>query len=117
MFLVILHLVLAVLEVKSDWSLRYLWISYGWGLTIAIIVGSAVTIRKALVSGFLGKRLFGWTLCLWAIYVSTTVAVFIKMAPDLSVPFTAIVLGFASLLIPLATTAIAPLALALHRHG
>jgi hypothetical protein len=117
LFALALHFLLALVESKSDWSLRYLWIGYGWGLTVAIIVGSVLAVRTALTSGFLGKRLFAWSLCLWAIYASTAVAMFIKLAPQLSVPFTLIVLGFASLLIPLASAAIAPLALALHRHG
>jgi hypothetical protein len=116
-FAVALHFLLALVESRSDWSLRYLWIVYGWGLTIVIIVGSLLAVRKALGSGFLGKKLFGWSLCLWAIYVSTAVAMFIKLAPQFSIPFTLIALGFASLLIPLASAAIAPLALALHRHG
>ncbi|MDA1053073.1 MAG: hypothetical protein O3C40_21685 [Planctomycetota bacterium] len=113
-FAVVAHIALAIGDFEHDWTVRYLWLAEGWVLTIAIVVGSYLAVRKALSSGFLGKRLFVCMFCLWVIYVSTTIAMFLKTAPAL--PLTVAALGVASLLVPLASTAIAPLALASHRH-
>jgi hypothetical protein len=51
------------------------------------------------------------------VYVASTLAVVVRVWPQVTVPNAAVVLGAALLLTPLAETALAPLALASHRHG
>ena len=54
---------------------------------------------------------------LWTIYVSSTLALYSRAEPAAPVPAVLIALAGALLLVPLATTAFAPLALAAHRHA
>ena len=112
-----LHFALALWDSKHGWNLLNLWIAYGYILAVVIIVVCIFSLRKAIASGYLGKRLFSFALFLWLIYVSTTVAFYVKIAPTTSVPPSALALGVSMLLVPLATTAFAPLALASHRHA
>jgi cell division protein FtsW (lipid II flippase) len=83
----------------------------------AIIAGCVFALRKALRAGFLGQRLFGGVCFLWLVYVSSTVALYLKASPAIAIPLPAVALGISLLLVPLVTTAIAPLALASHRHA
>ena len=110
------HMLLAALDVATDWDFRYLWTAYGYLIPIAIVCGCVVALRKALSAGLLGKRFFAGAFCLWVIYVASTIAVYIKLAPATSLPPVAILLVGSGLLVPLAATAFAPLALASHRH-
>ncbi|MBI2477359.1 MAG: hypothetical protein HYV60_01515 [Planctomycetia bacterium] len=108
---------LAIWDAKHDWALRYFWIADGWLVTVVMVIGSGLALQRALTSGYLGKQLFACMFCLWAIYVSTAIAMFLKAPSGVSIPPVVIALGAASLLVPLASAAIAPLALASHRHG
>jgi hypothetical protein len=112
----ITHMVLAIWDAKHGWSLRNIWTAEGWLVAAAIVIGSGLALRKALTSGYLGKQLLVWTLCLWAIYVSTAIAMFLKAPSGVTLPPVLIAIGAAGLLVPLASAAIAPLALASHRH-
>ncbi|MCA9143711.1 MAG: hypothetical protein H6823_14290 [Planctomycetaceae bacterium] len=111
------HLVLAIWDAKHGWELHYFWISEGWLLAVVMVLGSGLALRKALVSRSLGKQLFVGMFCLWAIYVSTAIAMFFRAPSGASIPPVVIAIGAAGLLVPLASAAFAPLALASHRHG
>jgi hypothetical protein len=115
--LLYIHLLLASWDAANGWPLRYYWLGCGYLVSVAIIGGCVFALRKALSAGYLGKRLFGCAFCLWVIYVSSTVALYLKLAPDIPIPLVVTVLGFSMLPVPLASTAIAPLALASHRHA
>ena len=84
---------------------------------MVMVLGSGLALRKALVSRSLGKQLFVGMFCLWAIYVSTAIAMFFRAPSGASIPPVVIAIGAAGLLVPLASAAFAPLALASHRHG
>lgn len=110
------HTVLAIWDAEHGWTLRYFWVADGWLVAAAMVIGSGLALRKALTSGYLGKQLFAWILCLWAIYVSTAIAMFLEAPSGVSIPPVLLAVGGASLLVPLASAAIGPLALASHRH-
>jgi cell division protein FtsW (lipid II flippase) len=103
-------------DAKHDWAYRHLWAAYGYFLSVVIVVVCILAMRKALTAGYLGKRLFGYAFCLWVVYVSSVVALYMK-APAVTIPLPFIALGVSSLLVPLASTAAAPLALASFRHA
>jgi hypothetical protein len=111
------HLILAICDqAATRWSLRPLWIVYGWTFALAIVTGCAFMLRKALVSGYLSGRVLGSASVLWIVYVVSIVTLYGKFAEHFPVPAAGLAFGAAMLLVPLATTAIAPLALASHRH-
>ncbi len=111
------HVILAVVDAaKDNWSLYPLWIAYGWVFSVAIAFGCIFVLRKSLASGYLGRRVFGSACLLWAIYVASIVTLYAKIDELFPIPAAALAFGAAMLLVPLATTAIAPLALASHRH-
>jgi hypothetical protein len=111
------HLILAIWDsAEADWSLRPLWIAYGWVLSVLIGLGCIFVLRKAITSGFLGRWVFGSTCVLWAIYVASNVTLYSKFTEQFPIPAAGVAFGASMLLVPLATTAIAPLALASHRH-
>lgn len=115
MTLTIFHLVLALRDEHHGWQLAPLWAAYGWILAFGIVAGTFYVVWKALGSGFLSFRVFAIVIVVWLIYVMTTVT----FARDLAYrpPAPALALGVSSLLLPLAASAIAPLALASHRHA
>ena len=116
LFALPLHAVLLILDARHDWAFRHLWAAYGYFLSVATVAVCVIALRKALTAGYLGKRLFGYAFCLWVIYVSSAAALYIK-APAVTIPLPLIALGVSALLVPLASTAIAPLALASFRHA
>ena len=111
------HLLLAGWDAANGWPLRNYWMACGYLVAAAIFFGCVFALRKALGAGYLGKRLFGCAFCLWVFYVSSTVALYLKLAPGVPIPLVTSVLGVSMLAVPLASTAIAPLALASHRHA
>ena len=113
--LVFVHYLLAIWDFAHGWGLRYLWISYAWLGSAAILVLCILALVRALQSGFLGMRFFYATLCVWTLYLVAASVAFSEITIRLPACVTALLI--ASALIPLATTAIAPLALAAHRHG
>jgi hypothetical protein len=86
-------------------------------LPVAIVAGCVFALWKAHRAGFLGKRLMGASFCLWAVFATSTIALYLKVSPMIQLPKPALALGVSMLLVPLATTATAPLALASHRHA
>jgi hypothetical protein len=112
-----LHMFVGAWDAAHQWMLRPVWTAYGYAIAAAIVAGCLIALYKALRAGFLGKRFFAGALCLWIIYVSSTIALFSNARPPVPVPAVVTVLGAALLLVPLATAAFAPLTLAAHRHA
>ena len=117
MALAVGNAMLAQWDARHDWSLWFLWTAYGYGIPIAIFVGCVVTLKKAFSAGFLTGRLFGSAFCLWMIYASSTVFILLDAELATPIPTAIVLLGSSLLLVPLAATAIAPLALDTHRHS
>jgi hypothetical protein len=111
------HLMLALWDHRHGWSFSPLWIAYGYLLPPVIVAACVRALQKALSAGFLSSRLFGYSFCLWLVYVVSTVVLYINAAPPTPLPFGAVLVGGSLLLVPLAAIAIAPLALAAHRHA
>ena len=114
---VYIHIFLLGWDAAHQWRLRLLWTAWGYAIAVAVVAACFAALHKAVSAGFLGRRLLGAALILWMIYVSSAVTLFREAQPAASIPLVAIVLGGALLLVPLATTAVAPLALAAHRHA
>ncbi len=112
-----LQIALMIWDARHDWSLRPLWVVYGYTIALTIVVGCVVALKKAILSGFLGKRLFGCVFCLWGIYAISIITLYLSAAPATPIPTVVVVLAGSSLLIPLAAVAFAPLALASYRHA
>lgn len=109
------HYLLAIYDFAHGWCFLVLWISYAWIGSAAILFLSVWAIRRALKSGFLGPRFFLIAFVAWAVYLASAGTFLMEIAPVM--PACVLALVLASLLIPLATTAMAPLALAAHRNG
>lgn len=111
------HGILAIWDANHDWMLRYLWTACGYTLAVVIVAGCLITLRRASAAGLLGKWLFGSAFCLWIVYVVLMISLSLNVESADKFPLAAIVLGGSLLLVPLAATAAAPLALASYRHG
>lgn len=109
--------VLAMLDSHHGWNYSIVWVGMGWVTTIGVTTGCLWAIRKALVSGFISQTYFLVALGLWAIYLITMIGIYMNWIGEIELPLVAKALGLTGLLVPLATTALAPLALAEHRHG
>lgn len=118
---VLFHAALAVWDSSRGWQLSLLWMAYGYMLALTIITLCFFILRRAFVSGYLGTPLFIVASFLWGICTILTVAFCLKAAPamvnriDVPLPVLAILISL--LLAPLASAAVAPLALASHRHA
>jgi hypothetical protein len=116
----LLQTALAVCEHRLKWNLSLLRAGEGYVLAVAVVVVFVVSLRKAHAAGYLAKPFFVLTSCLWVVFVAVTIAVSYKVAPAISsqfaIPTPFLVAGFSLLLVPLASTVLAPLALASHRH-
>lgn len=109
--------ILGFLTVKEDWPLRSFWMATGYLASLAIVVACVLALRKALLAGYLGKRLFAIAFCLWGVYVTSAVTLYINANTAWSIPLPALAVAVSLLVVPLAATAAAPLALASHRHA
>lgn len=112
------HVWLFVLDAKTEWAYRAAWEMYAGFLGLAIACLSVVAIQRAIRAGAVTLSLFAPISCLWLVYVGSVVALYRESKPNIQfeLPWTVLVLAFALLLVPLASFAIAPLALASHRH-
>ena len=108
--------VLALWDAKNGWRLQPFWVALGWLTAAVIVAGSMYLIARAVSSNALGKRYLGVAAGLWGGYVVSVALMYRQVANYVDVPTVLLVLGAAALLIPLATTAAAPLALSSNRH-
>lgn len=111
-----LHFGIAVWDMRHNWRLQPMWSAYGYLLAAVIIAGCLVAIKRAVSARNVGKGLLLGALALWCVYAGSTIALYAKMSLPVQIPNAVLVLGVALLIVPLATTAFAPLAYASHRH-
>ncbi len=114
---IIAHVSIFAWDATHDWPWVLLWTCYGYMLPVAVIAASLAALVVAIRSGYLSKSYFDIVLGVWLIYVASTVWLLANSTPPLPIPFVAYFIGVASLVVPLASAAFAPLALAAHRHG
>lgn len=114
---VFLHIMAAIIDASRGWQFREFWMAEAYLLSAAIVLGSIWCVWKAIHRGTLTATYFLPAAALWCIYVTSMVIIFQKVTTTTVFTSELIALGLASLLIPLASIAIAPLALASHRHG
>jgi len=108
---------LAVADAKHGWFPKTFWDVHAWVLAIAFVIGTTLALRAALRWGFLPKGYFVVALCSWAAYVCVVLTVYLTVATEIvQLPLSVMALGLGSLTLPLASVALAPLALAAHRH-
>ncbi len=111
------YFALAALDAKLGWLPRAFWDVHAWALAIAFMIGTTLALRAALRWGFLPKGYFVVALCSWAAYVCVVLTVYLTVATEIvQLPLSVTALGLASLTLPLASVALAPLALASCRH-
>ncbi|MEQ1829186.1 MAG: hypothetical protein ABL921_24700 [Pirellula sp.] len=116
--ILVLHASILVFALKYGWRFPFALTAYGYllaGLTIFVCVAS---IWESLKLGAMRRSYFIAFGSLWAIYVISAVVLFSKVAAHIpiAIPTVAIVLLAALLMVPLAATAVAPLAYATHRN-
>lgn len=109
-------MVLAGWDMHRGWKLYYLWLVYGYLLALAITTISAYILWRAYRTGALLKPLFLTAFALWLAYAPATLVLLANFKPE-SVSSAIIAPIVSLLLVPLASTAAAPLALASHRHA
>ena len=115
--LLLTHVGVFAWDSSNGWPLILVWKVYSIMLPVMVIAASLLGLVVAIRAGYLGKWYFGIVLGLWLIYVASTVWMFANSAPPLPIPLVAYLIGVAMLMVPLASAAFAPLALAAHRHG
>lgn len=115
--LTVAHIILALWDAQRDWSLQQYWVVLGYVMSVAIVAMCLLGLRRAFEANLLGGRLFVLAFGLWVVYVASVTTVLWKANPAIALPTQAYVIAASTLLIPLASIAIAPLALASHRHA
>ncbi|MEO8268896.1 MAG: hypothetical protein ABI557_04190 [Aureliella sp.] len=111
------HVGIFAWDATNGWQWALLWKCYSYLLPMAVMVASMIALIVAIRAGYLGKLYFGIVLGVWLIYAASSVWLLANSPPSQSIPFVAYFIGLASLVLPLASAALAPLALAAHRHG
>lgn len=110
------HLGLAAYDKQTEWRGANLWIAYAYVLAVVIVAACIYAIWRAVRDRAISKRALGCIAALWLVHVVTTVGLATKSPEISAVPGPLLALVCAMLLVPLATTACAPLALASQRH-
>ncbi|MFK7817613.1 MAG: hypothetical protein AB8G99_02755 [Planctomycetaceae bacterium] len=110
------HIGLAFLDKQMEWNLESFWTAYGYFVAAAVAAASIYVIFRALSDGSIGPRVFTATLCLWIGSVVCCLAVASKAPPIDLVPTAVLTMAAAGLLVPLAATVTAPMALSAWRH-
>ncbi len=109
------HYVAAIWDAAHGWTFRYVWMGYAYILSTAIAGLCIWALCRSLTSNFLSRRYFYIALAAWICYVASTLIALQPLLPI--IPFYGLALLGAGLLISLAATAFAPLALAANRHA
>ncbi|QDV27586.1 hypothetical protein [Aureliella helgolandensis] len=112
-----LHLPLVVWDATHAWMLTPLWLIYAWGASLAITLVGGWGPRRAVSSGSIGWSVLAAIGGLWLAYATLMVWVVSQVELPLGGPLAVRTLAVVSLLLPLISACLAPLALASHRHG
>ncbi len=115
----LLQLLLAIWDAKQGWQLQPIWAALCYTTAIALVIFCLWAVRTALVASTVCWTWFRWILGLWLVYAVTGCVALGKLLPALPFepPLALTVLAYASLVIALGTTVLAPVSLAAHRHG
>lgn len=121
---VLANFALAALGARHKWALERVWEVEAWAVSLALILTAILATRKTLIRGYMTKRQFGVIFGLWMLFASVVVAFYFMIWPQLqpnlpfgvTLPSYAPIMGVALITIPLSAVALAPLAIAAHRH-
>jgi hypothetical protein len=114
-----LHATALVFAFKYGWQIQFVLTAYGYLLAGLVLFVCVASIRRSLKLGAMRQSYFIAFGVLWAVYVLSVMVLFGKVTDHIpiAIPNAAIVLGASLLIVPLAATAVAPLAYATHRNG
>lgn len=112
-----LHFGIFAWDASHDWPLLLLWKTYGFVVPLALISVSLLAIGVTIRAGYLSWWYFTTVLFFWLIYAISAVWLVSTATPPVPIPLWGYLFGVAFLLVPLASAAFAPLALATHRHA
>jgi hypothetical protein len=114
-----LHLLVAVLAVVKKWPIEFAGTCYGYALAGLITSLCLISVQRSIKFGAIRKIYFMAIGSLWVIATVPSVYFYYKISAQLpfTIPPAGIVFGAALLLVPLASTTVAPLAYATHRNG
>ena len=98
------------------WAWAPLWAAWAWAFSVGIVVATFFLWYKALRADFISVKLLVASACVWILFVAVMTTADLPMPFPFTPPTPLIALGVASLCIPLASAALAPLALSAHRH-
>ncbi len=117
--IIALHTTALVFAFKYGWQIQFVLTAYGYLLAGLVLFICVASIRGSLKLGAMRRSYFIALGVLWAVYVLSAIVLFGKVAVHvpIAIPNAAIVLGASLLIVPLAATAVAPLAYATHRNG
>lgn len=114
-----LHATALVFAFKYGWQIQFVLTAYGYLLAGLVLFVCVASIRRSLRLGAMSRSYLIAFGVLWAVYVLSAIVLFGRVADHIpiAIPNAAIVLGASLLIVPLAATAVAPLAYATHRNG
>ena len=102
------------------WDLTAYWQVSGYAVAVGIGLVSGLVLRRAYAAGYFSKPLLQLTQGLWAIYVVSAIAFYVHAAPGIisrfEIPLPVLAIAASTLIVPLAATAAAPVALDSNRH-
>jgi FtsH-binding integral membrane protein len=110
------HIGIAIYDKQTGWRGANLWVVYAYIVAVAIVAVCFYAIWRAIRDRAVSKRALGCLGALWVVHLVTTVGLATKSPEFSAIPAPLLALVCAMLLVPLATTACAPLALASQRH-
>lgn len=115
------NVLVALADGRHDLIPAAVWNGYGYLIALAIVGVCGFILMRAYQAGLVASPYFIAAFVLWCVYVGCTSYSYLELSPRLAehitAPTAALPAMAASLLTPLAATALAPLALAAHRHG
>jgi hypothetical protein len=106
---------------ERGWNLTSFWHAHAWLLAVALPLLTVWALHRAASRRHITKQSVIVAFLLWLAFLASAAVLYLKIAPalipdDFSIAVSAQALSVASLVIPLASVALAPLALACHRH-
>ena len=117
--IIALHATVLAFALKYAWQIQFVLTAYGYLLAGIVLFICVASIRRSLKLGAMGRSYLIAFGVLWVVYALSAILLVGKVADQIpmAIPNAAIVLGASLLIVPLAATAVAPLAYATHRNG
>lgn len=110
------HIGVAMYDKEHGWRGAGWWTAYAYLLAAGVTLACLFAMWKALRDRAISVQTMGWLIVLWSVYATATIALASKSPASDSLPAAATAIALATLLVPLAATACAPLALGAQRH-